>query len=368
MDGGGEHLALPVCVGVMPGHMGESRQVTVSIKDIAQVEPVTVVAKQIQTEEGFTVVEVPCSRVHISPPEPPVTSPVDTKHSPDGVPEKVTRHGSADPLTLAKELGLNDLKALLAIHNQALLVSSALDLLRAPAKNGLSPSSNQKTPPPPPPPPLSDYLTKAESDRLSPNVPLPHPHPHPHSRPRDLPSFNPLSGDLEVFQTQLHVLAERIKALLDSTEARKDLSPCDSVAPSLESKGSAGSLSVPTVTNGELAQHNKDTLALLKVDLSPGCPCDQETLVLLTLQLRWFLQQWRQGEEATDLFEVREKFTVLLTLYLKGHCVIFFNQISFQNSCDPFTNVIFFQKYLGTKYSGYSGYSGTNLEDVKLTL
>ena len=249
MEGAGEHLVVPVC---NDRHELGERQTAVSVKDIAQGRPITLVTKQIQTEEGYSV-EV--TRLGHNPEEQ----------------EKAKKNG-ADLLSSHTDLNLKDLKTL---RDQALLVSSAIDLLRAPAKNGLSPCSNQKTPP------LSPYLAKPEADHHSPSA-LP--------RPRDLPSLNPLSGELEVLQFQLQVLIERVKSLMDTGEGRKAHSwgPCDP-APPLETR-----------------EVQKEVL-LGKVDLSPGCPCGQETLVLLTLQLRWFLQQWRQGEEVKDLFEVRNE-------------------------------------------------------------
>ncbi|XP_076133344.1 microtubule cross-linking factor 2 [Alosa pseudoharengus] len=207
--------------------------------------------------------------------------------------EKVKRNG-ADLLTSYTDFGRKDLKTLLDLRDQALLVSSAIDLLRAaPTKNGISPCSNQKTPP------LSPYLAKPEADHHSPNaLPLPHPHP----RPRDLPILSPLSGELDLLQFQLQALLERMKSLVDTADSRKT-----------HSWGPGSCDLAPPPPPEEPTEEQKEAL-VLKVDLSPGCPCDQETLVLLTLQLRWFLQQWRQGEEAKNLFEVGCQKTLRLLM------------------------------------------------------
>ncbi|XP_062396143.1 protein SOGA1 [Sardina pilchardus] len=244
-----ESLAVPVCA---DGPEVGERLSSASERDAGSA---TSVATQIQTEERG--------------------------HCPEDQ-EKVKRNG-ADLLTSCTDLGRKDLKTLLALRDQALLVSSAIDLLRAaPTKNGISPCSNQKTPP------LSPYLAKPEADHHSPNaLPLP--------RPRDLPLLSPLSGELDLLQFQLQALLERMKSLVDTADSRRTHSwgpgSCDLAPP-------------PSPPPPEEPMEQQKEALVLKVDLSPGCPCDQETLVLLTLQLRWFLQQWRQGEEAKSLFEV----------------------------------------------------------------
>ncbi|XP_041953600.1 protein SOGA1 [Alosa sapidissima] len=254
MEGARESLAVPVCV---DGAEVVETQSPASVKD-------TLVTTQIQTEERG--------------------------HCPEEQ-EKVKRNG-ADLLTSYTDFGRKDLKTLLALRDQALLVSSAIDLLRAaPTKNGISPCSNQKTPP------LSPYLAKPEADHHSPNaLPLPHP------RPRDLPILSPLSGELDLLQFQLQALLERMKSLVDTADSRKT-----------HSWGPGSCDLAPPPPPEEPTEEQKEAL-VLKVDLSPGCPCDQETLVLLTLQLRWFLQQWRQGEEAKNLFEVGCQKTLRLLM------------------------------------------------------
>uniref|UniRef100_A0A8C2EPC1 SOGA coiled-coil domain-containing protein n=1 Tax=Cyprinus carpio TaxID=7962 RepID=A0A8C2EPC1_CYPCA len=171
--------------------------------------------------------------------------------------------------------GVKDLESLLAIHDQALLVRSTIQLLTTPAKNGLSPTCTHKTPPGAP------YLSKTAVD--------------PHQWILD-PMLNPLTNGLEVSQAQLRALVEKLEVLSNST------SEC-----------------LGPVTEKNMLHFGKD-LSEIKDDVKnqarQECPCEgnvgsgcnQDSLVLLTLQLQWFIQQWRQGERPTadgkNLFEM----------------------------------------------------------------
>ncbi|XP_026055667.1 protein SOGA1 [Carassius auratus] len=175
--------------------------------------------------------------------------------------------------------GVKDLESLLAIHDQALLVRSTIQLLTTPAKNGLSPTCTHNTPAGAP------YLVKTAVD----------PQCKTHQWLLD-PMLSPLTNGLEVLQAQLRALVEKLEVLSNSNSERpgpvteknmlhfdKDLSEMKEDAKNLESR------ELPCEGNVQ----NQ---------------CNQDSLVLLTLQLRWFVQQWRQGErppaDGKSLFEL----------------------------------------------------------------
>ncbi|XP_016428926.1 protein SOGA1-like isoform X2 [Sinocyclocheilus rhinocerous] len=174
---------------------------------------------------------------------------------------------------------VKDLESLLAIHDQALLVRSTIQLLTTPAKNGLSPKCTHKTPPGAP------YLSKTAVD----------PQCKTHQWLLD-PMLSPLTNGLEVLQAQLHALVEKLEVLSNST------SEC-----------------LGPVTEKNMLHFGKD-LSVMKENAknqarqerpcegNVGNGCNQDSLVLLTLQLQWFIQQWRQGERPTadgnNLFEI----------------------------------------------------------------
>ncbi|KAK7129098.1 hypothetical protein R3I94_017343 [Phoxinus phoxinus] len=175
--------------------------------------------------------------------------------------------------------GVKDLEGLLAIHDQALLVRSTIQLLTAPAKNGVSPTNAHKTHPD------SPYLSKTIVDHQCKT----------HQWLLD-PMLSPLTNGLEVLQAQLCALVEKLEVLSNST---------------LEHSG-------PVTENNVL--HFGEDLSAMKEDTKNqarqersceeicGNGCNQDSLVLLTLQLRWFIQQWRQGErpagDGKNMFEM----------------------------------------------------------------
>ncbi|XP_050952613.1 protein SOGA1 [Labeo rohita] len=175
--------------------------------------------------------------------------------------------------------GAKDLESLLAIHDQALLVRSTIQLLTTPAKNGLSPTCTHKTSPGAP------YLSKTAVD----------PQCKTHQWLLD-PMLSPLTNGLEVLQAQLHALVEKLEVLSNFTS---------------EHSGA--------VTEKKILHFGED-LSEMKEDAKNHARqerpceenvengCNQDSLVLLTLQLQWFIQQWRQGERPTadgkKLFEM----------------------------------------------------------------
>uniref|UniRef100_A0A8C1N1W7 SOGA coiled-coil domain-containing protein n=1 Tax=Cyprinus carpio TaxID=7962 RepID=A0A8C1N1W7_CYPCA len=199
--------------------------------------------------------------------------------------------------------GVKDLESLLAIHDQALLVRSTIQLLTTPAKNGLSPTCTHKTPPGAP------YLSKTAVD--------------PHQWILD-PMLNPLTNGLEVSQAQLRALVEKLEVLSNST------SEC-----------------LGPVTEKNMLHFGKD-LSEIKDDVKnqarQECPCEgnvgsgciQDSLVLLTLQLQWFIQQWRQGERPTadgkNLFEVNwaTTFATAVTHLYRSRWLKFFKNFYLQ--------------------------------------
>lgn len=164
-------------------------------------------------------------------------------------------------------LGVKDLEGLLAVHDQALLVRSTIQFLTAPA------------------PPGSPYLGKTEVDPTC----------EKHQWLLD-PMLSPLTNGLEVLQAQLRALVEKFEMLLKSTP-----------------EGPAADLEKTTlVGEKDMKNQGHEHPGVEEHFVHPRVPhsnrCDQDSLVLLTLQLRWFLQQWRQGEKPTgdgkNMFEV----------------------------------------------------------------
>ncbi|XP_043080400.1 protein SOGA1 [Puntigrus tetrazona] len=173
--------------------------------------------------------------------------------------------------------GVKDLQSLLAIHDQALLVRSTIQLLTTPVKNGLSPTCTHNSPAGAP------YLGKTAVD--------------PQCKTQQWlldPMLSPLTNGLEVLQAQLRALVKKLEVLSNSERPGPD-------------------------TEKNMLQFGKD-LSEMKEDVknqasqerpcegNVGNQCNQDSLVLLTLQLQWFIQQWRQGERPTadgkSLFEM----------------------------------------------------------------
>uniref|UniRef100_A0A672MU08 SOGA coiled-coil domain-containing protein n=1 Tax=Sinocyclocheilus grahami TaxID=75366 RepID=A0A672MU08_SINGR len=175
--------------------------------------------------------------------------------------------------------GVKDLESLLAIHDQALLVRSTIQLLITPAKNGLSPTCTHNTPAGAP------YLGKSAVD----------PQCKTHQWLLD-PMLSPLTNGLEVLQAQLHALVKKLEVLSNSNSERPG-----------------------PVTEKNMLRFDEDLIEMkedsknqasrkLPCEENVGNHCNQDSLVLLNLQLQWFIQQWRQGERPTadgkSLFEV----------------------------------------------------------------
>ncbi|XP_016299903.1 protein SOGA1-like [Sinocyclocheilus anshuiensis] len=166
--------------------------------------------------------------------------------------------------------GVKDLESLLAIHDQALLVRSTIQLLTTPAKNGLSPTCTHNTPAGAP------YLGKSAVD----------PQCKTHQWLLD-PMLSPLTNGLEVLQAQLRALVEKLEVLSNSNS---------------EHPG--------PVTEKNMLHFGEDLIEMkedsknqasreLPCEENVGNQCNQDSLVLLNLQLQWFIQQWRQGERPT---------------------------------------------------------------------
>ncbi|XP_067303333.1 microtubule cross-linking factor 2 isoform X2 [Pseudorasbora parva] len=175
--------------------------------------------------------------------------------------------------------GVKDLEGLLAIHDQALLVRSTIQLLTAPAKkNGVSPTCTHKTFPGGP------YLSKTTVD--------------PQCMTNQWlldPMLSPLTNGLEVLQAQLRALVDKLEVLSNSTLGH----PEPVIEKNILHFGEDLSAMKEDAKNLARQEHNEGNV---------GNGCDQDSLVLLTLQLRWFIQQWRQGERPTgdgkNLFEM----------------------------------------------------------------
>lgn len=177
-------------------------------------------------------------------------------------------------------LGVKDLEGLLAVHDQALLVRSTIQFLTAPAKNGLSSTCTHTTPP------GSPYLSKMEVDPTC----------EKHQWLLD-PMLSPLTNGLEVLQAQLRALVEKFEKLLNSS----------SEGPAAEQEKTT-LVEERDTKNQARQEHPGVEEHFIHPRVLHGNRCDQDSLVLLTLQLRWFLQQWRQGEkpagDGKNMFEV----------------------------------------------------------------
>ncbi|XP_073679400.1 microtubule cross-linking factor 2 [Garra rufa] len=173
--------------------------------------------------------------------------------------------------------GVKDLESLLAIHDQALLVRSTIQLLTTPAKNGLSPTCSHKTPAGAP------YLSKTAVD----------PQCKTHQWLLD-PMLSPLTNGLEVLQAQLRALVEKLEVLSNSER------------PGLITEKNM--LRFGEDLSGIKEEAKNQARQERQCQGNVGNGCNQDSLVLLTLQLQWFVQQWRQGErpaaDGKNLFEM----------------------------------------------------------------
>lgn len=186
--------------------------------------------------------------------------------------------------------GVKDLESLLAIHDQALLVRSTIQLLTTPAKNGLSPTCTHNTPADP------SYLGKPAVD----------PQCKTHQWLLE-PMLSPLTNGLEVLQAQLRALVEKLEVLSNSNSER----PRPVIEKNMLNFGEDLS---------EMKEDAKNQASReLPCEKNVGNQCNQDSLVFLTLQLQWFIQQWRQGERPTadgkSLFEVNRATIFFAHLY-----------------------------------------------------
>ncbi|XP_017341964.1 protein SOGA1 isoform X3 [Ictalurus punctatus] len=171
---------------------------------------------------------------------------------------------------------LKNLETLLAIRDQAMLVRSIIQFLIPPAKNGFSPTSNHNF--------ISShpFVSKIEVDS------------HCLNNPWVLdPMMSPLTSGLEVLQAQLHSLVAKLDVLVISvpSENGQDTN-VEKVLETVEQEAQQ----CPAEKKSCHSSSNEVQI------------CNQASLELLTVQLRWFLQKWRQGErpsgEDKNLFEM----------------------------------------------------------------
>ncbi|XP_060750957.1 protein SOGA1 [Tachysurus vachellii] len=167
-----------------------------------------------------------------------------------------------------------DLEALFAVRDQAMLVRSIIQFLIQPAKNGVLPMSNQKSSHP--------ILSKIEVDS------------HCLNNPWVLdPMMNPLTSELEVLLEVLQTFVSKIDVLKNSVP------------------GETGQYTNPEKVLETVQQASQPGHAEKKLCYSSSNEkqtSNQPSLELLTVQLRWFLQKWRQGErpskEDKNLFKM----------------------------------------------------------------
>uniref|UniRef100_A0AAR2LVI5 DUF4482 domain-containing protein n=1 Tax=Pygocentrus nattereri TaxID=42514 RepID=A0AAR2LVI5_PYGNA len=262
MEGGGERLAMSVCVGVGVNademvHSGHPR-----------------------FEETNGSEHRPLSQILREGPVGGERDPIEDQEN------------SAENTECAKQaqsesgcsVSLKDLEALLAIRDQAMLVTSTIQLLMGQTKNGLTPASNHSL--------ICDtpYLSKKEVESQW------------RSNPWLLdPMLSPLTSGLEVLQAQLCALVARLEVLVNSASTEHE-SKC------LISETGEDTNTEKVLETGK-QESQKCPTDYCHSNSSQGHTCDQDSMELLTLQLRWFLQQWRQGErptaESKSLFEVK---------------------------------------------------------------
>ncbi|XP_066526245.1 microtubule cross-linking factor 2 isoform X2 [Hoplias malabaricus] len=250
MQGGGEHLAVSVSVGMEVDTNG------------------VLCNGQPNSEETSGSEDCSLSQIHREGPVGGETDPLEDQEK------------SAESMECAKEaqcethcsLSLKDLETLLAIRDQAMLVSSTIQLLIGQAKNGLSPTSNHYL--------ISDtpYLSKSEVDLQC------------RAHPWLLdPMLSPLTSGLEVLESQLRTLVEKVEVIENSVQSEH------------ETKSIISDIGEDTNTENAL-ETDKQQCPTEETTYQSSTSEDTghlDSLELLTVQLRWFLQQWRQGERPT---------------------------------------------------------------------
>ncbi|XP_015460542.3 protein SOGA1 [Astyanax mexicanus] len=256
MEGGAENLAVPICLSVAP--LGDANGVTCNGH-----------AKSEETTQPSE--DCPLSQILR---EGPIGGERDPLEDQEKCTETVERAEKAK-IESSNPLSLKDLEALLVVRDQVMLVTSTIQFLTGTAKNGLSPISDHNfisgTP----------YLSKTEADSKSKT--------HPWLLD---PMLSPLTSGLEVLQAQLWALVAKVEVLVNSSPT--DHSSNSNILDSGEN----------TTTEQVIDSESEDTTLSNSLKHS----CNPDGLDLLTLQLRWFLQQWRQGERPTgenkSLFEM----------------------------------------------------------------
>ncbi|KAI4878660.1 hypothetical protein NFI96_019368, partial [Prochilodus magdalenae] len=261
MEGGGEHLAMPVCVGVRADTNGVMCNGHLSLEETNGSE------------------DCPLSQTLR---EGPVGGERDPLEDQEKAAESVdhAKHGQSDPEC---SFSPKDLETLLAIRDQVILVTSTIQLLTGQAKNGLTPTSSHNV--------ISDtpYLSKGEVDSQW------------RAHPWLLdPMLSPLTSGLEVLQAQLRALVTKLEVLVNSAPTER------------ESKRMISKTGDDTNTEKVLETDKQESQQCPTEDHQSNSTQEhtynQDSLKLLTLQLRWFLQQWRQGErptgESKSLFEM----------------------------------------------------------------
>ncbi|KAM9445751.1 microtubule cross-linking factor 2 isoform 2-T2 [Clarias gariepinus] len=186
-------------------------------------------------------------------------------------------------------ISLKNPETLLTIRDQAMLVRSIIQFLIPPAKDSFSPMTNHN---------LCSFLSKTEVNSQYMN----------NAWVLD-PMMSPLTSGLEVLQTQLCTLVAKLDSLVNSVRNKIGQ---DTYSESVLETGNQVAQQCP----GEKRTCN--------------CSSDEEqisnqaSLEVLTLQLRWFLQQWRQGERPfgkdKNLFEVNAVLLSDLKAALQDLC------------------------------------------------
>ncbi|XP_062872090.1 microtubule cross-linking factor 2 [Trichomycterus rosablanca] len=180
------------------------------------------------------------------------------------------------PCEQGSVLSQKDLDDFIAVRDQAMLVRSIIHFLIPPANNGFLPILNHDLLPSVP------VLNNLEVDSQC------------SSNPCGVnPMLSPLTNGLDVLQAQLKTIVTKVEVLVNSVPTNHEthlISGKDKEA-NTEKILETNMQDVKQCPDEEIICHPKD---------SNGQSCNLDSLELLTSQLHWILQQWRQGKRSAE--------------------------------------------------------------------
>ncbi|TSR39566.1 Protein SOGA1 [Bagarius yarrelli] len=186
---------------------------------------------------------------------------------------------------------LENLEAVLAVRDQAMLVRSIIQFLIPPAKNSFPPMPNKNF--------ISSqpFHSKTKVDSYCLNNPL---------------VLDPIMGastsGLEMLQAQLYTLVAKIDLIINPMPSKTNQDTDANVLEKVEQGAQPSYAEKKTCPSSSNEEQN----------------CNQLSLELLTVQIQWFLQQWRQGKrpsgEDKDLLEVSSALLSDLKAAMRDLC------------------------------------------------